>query len=65
MARGWELFALYLCCYLSLLCVGLFQVDCTVHGTKCTQHEVSAFPTLKLFKDGREVSTCFFFPNLQ
>ena len=31
------------------------QIDCTTEGKKCTEHNIHAFPSLKLFKDGREV----------
>ena len=31
------------------------QIDCTTEGKKCTEHKIHAFPSLKLFKDGREV----------
>ena len=33
------------------------QIDCTTESKKCTEHNIHAFPTLKLFKDGREVGT--------
>ena len=32
-----------------------WQMDCTTESKKCTEHNIHAFPTLKLFKDGREV----------
>lgn len=37
------------------------QIDCTTESKKCTEHNIHAFPTLKLFKDGREVGIEFDF----
>ena len=37
------------------------QIDCTTESKKCTEHSIHAFPTLKLFKDGREVGLGFDF----
>jgi len=33
------------------------KIDCTTEGKKCTEHNIHAFPSLKLFKDGREVDS--------
>lgn len=35
--------------------VTVAKIDCTTEGKKCNEHNIHAFPTLKLFKDGREV----------
>ncbi|EDO34590.1 predicted protein [Nematostella vectensis] len=35
--------------------ITISKIDCTAHGSKCSQHGVNGFPTLKLFKNGREV----------
>lgn len=43
-------FFIYFFLYSSFL-----QIDCTTEGKKCTEHKIHAFPSLKLFKDGREV----------
>jgi len=33
------------------------KVDCTVHKTTCTEFEIKGYPTLKIFKDGKEFTT--------
>ncbi|CAH3015328.1 unnamed protein product [Porites evermanni] len=37
--------------------ITIAKIDCTTEGKKCTEHKIHAFPSLKLFKDGREVDS--------
>ena len=41
--------------FIFFLYSSFLQIDCTTEGKKCTEHKIHAFPSLKLFKDGREV----------
>lgn len=35
--------------------VTIAKIDCTTESKPCTEHNIHAYPSLKLFKDGREV----------
>lgn len=35
--------------------ITIAKIDCTTEGKKCSEHNIRGFPSLKLFKDGREV----------
>ncbi|CAH3184803.1 unnamed protein product [Porites lobata] len=37
--------------------ITIAKIHCTTEGKKCTEHKIHAFPSLKLFKDGREVDS--------
>ncbi|XP_068705133.1 thioredoxin domain-containing protein 5-like isoform X1 [Montipora foliosa] len=35
--------------------ITIAKIDCTTEGKTCAEHKIQGFPSLKLFKDGREV----------
>ena len=43
-------------CQISVCLIDIVQIDCTTESKPCTEHNIHAYPSLKLFKDGREVS---------